>query len=63
VLLNVLGTGRGLVPSLGYAVADVLEAWPAALLLLRFGRKRPDFRTRRQVFAPNCDERLLEKLF
>lgn len=51
VLLNVVGADRGLVPSLGYALADVLEAFPAALLLVRFGGARPDFSGLRQVFA------------
>lgn len=49
VLMNVMGAGRGLVPSLGYALADVLEAFPAALLLARSGQ--PDFRSLRQVLA------------
>jgi len=51
VLLNVFGADRGLVPSLGYALADVLEAFPAALLLVRFGGPKPDFTSLRQVFA------------
>lgn len=49
VLMNVVGAGRGLVPSLGYAVADVLEAFPAALFLARAGQ--PDFSSLRQVLA------------
>ncbi|MBI2388726.1 MAG: MASE1 domain-containing protein [Deltaproteobacteria bacterium] len=52
VLLNVFGANRGLVPSLGYALADVLEAFPAAVLLVRFGgSQKPEFTTLRQVFA------------
>ncbi|MGZ6094690.1 MAG: MASE1 domain-containing protein, partial [Polyangiales bacterium] len=51
VLLNAWGTGRGVLPSIGFALADVLEAWPAAWLLLRFGGPTLDFGSVRQVVA------------
>ena len=51
VVLNAWGTGRGIVPSLGFALGDVLEAWPAAWILARFGSRRADFGSVRQVLA------------
>ena len=51
ILLNTWGTNRGIVESIGYGFADMLEAWPAAWVLVRFGGRRPDFKDLKSVLA------------